>query len=83
MVALVSGGKRGGIWLSPFDYLCVAGAESPTGLCLYLGGGICSFAVAGLVVAEGTRDGVAARGFDSDGGGLGDAAIGQSLSPSP
>ena len=80
-MALVFGGKLGRVWLSDFDYLRLAGAEPAVGLRIYLGDRFRPPAVGGVVVAEGTRDGITARGFDSDGGGFGDAAIGQSLSP--
>ena len=63
------------------NYLCVAGAEPPVGLRIYLGDRFRAPAVGGVVVAEVARDGITAWGFDSDGGGLGDAAIGQSLTP--
>ena len=80
-MALVFGGECGGFWVSDLNYLRLAGAEPPVGLRIYLGDRFRPPAVGGVVVAEGTRDGITARGFDSDGGGFGDAAIGQSLSP--
>ena len=78
---MVSGGECGGFWVPDLNYLCVAGAEPPVGLRIYLRGWFRPVAVGGMVVVQGTRDGVAAWGFDSNGGGLGDAAIGPSLSP--
>ena len=56
-MALVSRGECSGVWLSDFNYLCLAGAESAVGLRLYFGGGFCASAVGGLVVVEGASDG--------------------------
>ena len=81
MVALVFGGECGGFWVPDLNYLCVAGAEPAVGLRIYLGDWFRAPAVDGVVVAEGTRDGITARGFDSDGGGIGDAAARTGLSP--
>ena len=55
-MALVSRGECSRVWLSDFNYLCLAGAESAVGLRLYFGSGFCTFAVGGLVVAEGAVD---------------------------
>ena len=78
-MALVSRGECSGVWLSDFNYLCLAGAESCVGLCVYLGGGFRSASVDGLVVVEGTGDRDTARGVSSDGGGIGVVAGGPSL----
>ena len=78
-MALVSRGECSGVWLSDFNYLCLAGAESCVGLCVYLGGGFRSTSVGGLVVVEGTGDRDTARGVSSDGGGIGVVAGGPSL----
>ena len=65
--------------MSGINHLCIAGAESAVGLCIYLRGWFRPVAVGGMVVVQGTRDGATAWGFNSNGGGLGDAAIGPSL----
>ena len=76
---MVSGGELGRFRLSDLNYLCVAGAEPAVGLCIYLGGRFRPAAVGGVVVVQGARYGATAWGFNSDGSGLGDAAIGPSL----
>ena len=74
MVALVFGGKLGRVWLSDFDYLRFAGAEPATGLCVYLGGRVCSVTAGGMVVVSGADHRRSARRPHFHRCGIGDAA---------
>ena len=78
-MALVSRGECSGVWLSDFNYLCLAGAESAVGLRLYFGGGFCASAVGGLVVVEGAGDGDTAWRSNFYGCRISDAPDGSSI----
>ena len=78
-MALVSRGECSGVWLSDFNYLCLAGAESAVGLRLYFGGGFCASAVGGLVVVEGASDGDTAWRSNFYGCRISDATDGSSI----